>query len=118
MAKGVFGLIVARPVPWTAKTYVLKTPPPWMGNRNALSPPQLKACIALSRAATAAYGKRGKLPYKGFSMPIVAVEVAKTVTKGAGVHGGLTREERARRAHETAGASIASLEAILAGRGA
>lgn len=116
MPVGPFGLLVAKGPPWSRKPWILKTPPPWYRNRNALSGPQLKACIALGRAATAAYGTMGKAPYKGVSMPAVAVEVAKTVPKGAKVHGGLSRRERAERAHAAAGASIASLEAILAGK--
>lgn len=112
-----FGLIVSRTPPWARRKYVLKRPAPWTGKRENLSGPQLKACLALARAATASYGKRGKVPYKGVNMPVVAVEVAKAVPKGASVHGGLSRADRARRAHEAASASIASLESILAAKG-
>ena len=110
-------MLVCKPPPWTAKPYYLRKPPAWYGNRNALSGPQLKACIALAEAATAAYGTKGKTPYKGFNMPAVAVKVAMTVPKGPGAHGGLKPEERARRAHEAASASIASLKSVLARKG-
>jgi len=117
MAVGPFGLIVASAPPWSRKRWILKTPPPWFRNRNALSGPQLKACLALATAANAAYGTKGKTPYKGVSMPAVAVKVATTVPKGAKAHGGLSRDERATRAHETAAASIAGLRSILAAKG-
>ena len=118
MPAGPFGLLVAKGVPWSRKPWILKTPPPWYKNRDALSGPQLKADIALARAATAAYGTRGKTHYKGVSMPAVAVKVAMTVPKGVSVHGGLSRDQRASRAHAAAGASIASLESLLAQKGA
>lgn len=118
MAVGPFGLIVAKGPPWSRKPWILKTPPPWFRNRNALSAPQIKACLALSEAATAAFGTRGKIMYKGVSMPAVAVKVAGVVPKGPGVHGGLSREERGRRQHEAASASIASLRALLTAKGA
>jgi hypothetical protein len=118
MPVGPFGLIVAKGPAWSRKPWILKTPPPWYRNRNALSSPQIKACLALAEAATAAYGTKGKTQYKGVSMPSVAVKVATTVAKGAGVHGGLTREERGRRAHEAAAASIASLRSLLTAKGA
>lgn len=117
MAVGPFGLIVAKGPAWSRKPWILKTPPPWYRNRNALSGPQIKACLALARAATAAYGTRGKTPYKGVSMPAVAVKVAMAVPKGPGVHGGLSPSARATRAHNAAAASIASLESILAAKG-
>ena len=116
-ARGMFGLIVAKAPPWSRKDYILKSPPAWAGNRAALSGPQLKACIALARAATGAYGTRGKTPYKGVSMPSIAVKVATTVPKGAGAHGGLSPAQRGERAHAAAGASIASLENLLSTRG-
>jgi len=118
MAIGPFGLLVAKGAPWSRKPWILKSPPPWYRNRGALSGPQLKANIALARAATAAYGTRGKTPYKGVTMPSVAVKVATTVPKGPGVHGGLTRDQRASRAHAAAAASIAGLETLLAQKGA
>ena len=123
MAKtGIPGIIIAHVPPWTlgkkaARGYIYKRGPPWMNNRAALSVPQLKACIALAEAAHAAYGTKGKLPYKGVMMPAVAVKVAETVPKGAKVHGGLTREERARLRHEAASASIATLKSLLAQKG-
>jgi len=115
---GPFGLIVAKGVPWSRKPWILKSPPPWYRNRNALSGPQLKACLALATAANAAYGTRGKTPYKGVNMPGVAVKVAATVPKGVKAHGGLSREERATRAHEASASSIAGLRSILAAKGA
>jgi hypothetical protein len=119
MPVGAYGLLVAKAVPWSRKQpVILKSPPPWYKNRNALSAPQLKACLALARAATGAYGTRGKIPYKGVSMPAVAVKVAGAVPKGASVHGGLSRSDRASRAHSAAGASIAGLESLLTQKGA
>jgi hypothetical protein len=73
----------------------------------------LKAAIALAKAATGAYGTRGKMRYKGVSMPAVAVKVAMAVPKGARAHGGKTIAERAAERHATAAASIAALEALL-----
>lgn len=113
MPAGPFGLLVCKAPPWARKNFYLRTPPPWYRNRAGLSAPQLSACLALARAANAAYGKRGKVMYKGVNMPIVAVEVAKAVPKGAKVHGGLTRAERAERRHSMASASIAGLEGLL-----
>lgn len=118
MPVGPFGLLVAKGVPWSRKAWILKAPPAWYRNRNALSAPQLKACIALGDAATAAYGTRGKTPYKGVSMPAVAVKVATTVPKGSKVHGGLSKSERAERAHAAAGTSLAGLKSLLATKGA
>jgi len=109
----VFGLIVAKAPPWSRKKIILKSPPPWVGNRNALSPAQVKACVALGEAAYAAYGTTGKIPYKGVSMPAVAVKVATAVPKGEGVHGGRTKEERRRLAHEGARASLDALKALV-----
>lgn len=114
MPMGPDGLLICNSPPWSRRKKHMRSPPPWYKNRNALSAPQLKACLELARAATAAFGKRGKAKYKGVNMPIVAVEVAKTVKKGSKIHGGLSRAERATRAHGVAPASIASLEAILA----
>jgi len=112
---GQHGLLVCRPVPWTAKPFYWRKPPPWFGNRNALNKAQLGACIALGEAATAAYGTKGKTPYKGFNMPSVAVKVAMACAGKS--YGGLSREERARRAHEAAAASLTSLRTILAHKG-
>lgn len=113
MARGMMGLIVAKSPPWSGKPYVLKTPPPWAGNRNALSNAQKKACIALGDAAFTAYGTKGKIPYKGFNMPAVAVKVATAVPKGEGVHGGKSRETRRTEAHEASRASLDALRASI-----
>lgn len=118
MPVGPFGLLVAKGPAWSRKPWILKTPPPWYRNRGALSAPQIKACLALAEAATAAFGTRGKISYKGVSMPAVAVKVATTVAKGATVHGGLSKDERARRQHEAASTSIAGLRSLLAAKGA
>lgn len=116
------GVIIASVPPWTlgrkaARGFIFKKAPPWMGNRAALSVPQLKANLALANVATEAYGTRGKEMYKGVAMPKVAVAVAKGVPKGPGVHGGVSPEERSRAAHEAAGASIASLRSLIAAKG-
>jgi len=117
MPVGPFGLLVAKGVPWSRKAWILKSPPAWYRNRAALSGPQLKACLALAGAATAAYGTKGKTPYKGVSMPSIAVKVAVGVPKGEKAHGGLSRAERSTRAHEAAATSIAGLRTLLAARG-
>jgi len=78
-----------------------------------LSVPQKKECIALGEAAYAPYGTRGKTPYKGVSMPAVAVKVAITVLKGEGVHGGKTKEKRRSDAHAAARASLDALKASI-----
>lgn len=114
MAVGPFGLIVARGPPWSRKAWILKTPPPWFRNREALSAAQLKACIALANAATGSYGTTGKRMYKGVNMPAIAVEVATKVSKGVGAHGGISPEQRRAQRHAAASASIQGLQSILA----
>lgn len=111
------GLLVAKGAPWSRKRWIMKSPPPWYRNRGALSAAQLKADLALATAATAAYGTKGKTPYKGVSMPAVAVKVAIAVPKGEKVHGGLSRAERSTRAHEASSTSIAGLRTLLAAKG-
>jgi hypothetical protein len=118
MPVGPFGLVVAKAPPWSRKQYILKNPPPWYRNRAALSGPQIKACLALGTAAISARGSTGKAPYKGVSMPIVAVKVAGAVPKGAGVHGGRTAADRRALASSSADASMASLRSLLALKGA
>lgn len=108
------GVIVSKTVPWTAKGWIFKRAAPWMGNRDALSVYQLKQCIKLAEAATAEYGTRGKLSYKGFSMPAVAVKIAPKIS---GSVGGMTAADRAAARHGRTGASIAGLRAILARKG-
>lgn len=108
------GVIVSKTVAWTSKGWVFKRAAPWMGNREKLSPFQLKQDIRLAEAATAEYGTRGKLPYKGFSMPAVAVKIAPKIS---GSVGGMTRADRARMRHEATPTSIAGLRAILARKG-
>jgi hypothetical protein len=118
MPVGPFGLVVAKAPAWSRKQYILKTPPPWYRNRAALSGPQIKACIALGDAAIAARGTTGKIPYKGVSMPAVAVKVATAVPKGPGVHGGMTPADRKRTRQAAADASMASLRTLLTAKGA
>jgi len=118
MTKGPFNLVVAKSPPWTRKEtvggYILRYPPKWAwGRAENLSAPQLSACLALTRAASSAYGRRGKERYKGVDMPVIAVEVARAVPKGVKVHGGLTREERATRAHENVTLTVVRLESLL-----
>ncbi|MEM0065026.1 MAG: hypothetical protein QW253_00060 [Metallosphaera sp.] len=106
-------------VPWSRKPLTLRPGPPWIGDPEKLSVPQLRAALELSRAAyEKAYGKTGKERYKGVLMPRPAVIIAETVKKGPGVHGGITPEERRRRAHARARATIAYLEALLRAKGA
>lgn len=113
MARGIFGLIVAHAPPWSRKDIILKRPPSWAGNPANLSNPQKKACVALGEAAMAAYGTKGKTPYKGVSMPSVAVKVAVAVPKGEGVHGGKSKETRRTERHDAARASLDSLRASI-----
>jgi len=101
---------------WSRKLFGFKRGAPWTGDSSKLSVPQLKACLALATAANGAYGTMGKIRYKGKNMPAVAVEVAKAVSTGPGVHGGLKPSERRRLRHEAAGASIAALRALIAAR--
>ena len=108
------GVTVSKTVPWTAKGWIFKRAAPWMGNRRALSVYQLKQCIRLAEAATEQYGTKGKLPYKGFNMPAVAVKIA---SKISGSVGGMTRADRSRARHEATSASISSLKALLAEKG-
>lgn len=108
-----FGLIVAKAPPWSRKKMCLKTPPPWCGNRNALSNPQKKACAALGDAAFAAFGTTGKTQYKGVNMPSVAVKVATTVPKGEKAHGGKSKDERRNDRHAAARASLDGLKASI-----
>jgi len=108
-----FGLIVAHAPPWSRHKLILKTPPPWAGNRDALSVPQLKACAALADAAYGAFGTKGKMQYKGVNMPAVAVKVAIAVPKGEKAHGGKSEDERRNERHAAASASIASLKTLI-----
>lgn len=108
------GVIVSKTVAWTPKGWIFKKAAPWMGKRGLLSQFQLKQTIKLAEAATALYGTRGKLQYKGFNMPAVAVKVAPTIR---GSVGGMTRADRARARHEATPASISSLKAILTAKG-
>ena len=108
-----FGLIVAKAPPWSRKKMILKSPPPWVGNRNALSNPQKKACAALGDAAFAAFGTTGKTQYKGVNMPSVAVKVATSVPKGEKAHGGKSRDERRNERHAAARASLDGLKASI-----
>ena len=106
-------------VTWSRKPLHLRRGPAWMNNPAALSVPQLRACLALARAAhDRAYGRKGKRYYKGMMMPAPAVIVAETVPKGVGVHGGKSPDARRRERHRAAAASIAALEALLAAKGA
>jgi len=109
-----FGLIVAKAPPWSRRKMILKTPPPWCGNRNALSGPQAKACSALGEAAYGAFGTKGKTSYKGVNMPSVAVKVATVVPKGPGAHGGKLPDTRRTEKHTAARASLDGLKALMA----
>jgi hypothetical protein len=104
---------------WTRKQLIIRNPPPWVLGVENLSGPQLKACWALAKAAhDYAYGKRGKVKYKGLNLPISAAIVAEAVPKGAKVHGGRTRAERAEERHLMAEVMLSYLEALAAQKGA
>jgi len=103
---------------WTRKPLIIRNPPPWVLGVENLSDAQLKACYALAKAAhDYAYGKRGKVKYKGLNLPIGAVIVAEAVPKGAKVHGGRTRAERAEERHLMADVMISYLESLIRARG-
>ena len=103
---------------WTEKPLILRRGPAWMGRVENLSGPQLKAAYALAKAAYEfAYGKKGKVRYKGKNLPIGAFIVAQAVPKGAGVHGGKTRAERAEERHAAAAATLAYLESLIREKG-
>jgi len=112
------GMQVYISVPWAKKPITFRNPPPWAGKVENLSLPQLMAAYALARAAhDFAYGQKGKVPVKGVSMPIGAFIVQQAVPKGAKVHGGLTREERAEMRHVSAAATLAYLESLIRAKG-
>ena len=108
------GVIVSKTVPWTAKGWIFKKAAPWMGNRGLLSAFQLKQNIKLAEAATAQFGTRGKLSYKGFNMPAVAVKIVPLIS---GSVGGMSRADRAKARHERTPASITSLKTLLTAKG-
>lgn len=113
------GVILSFTVPWALgakglRGYVFKRAAPWTGNAAALSVFQLKQCLKLAEAATALYGQRGKLPYKGVNMPAVAVRV---VTSLRGSTGGMTRAQRAAAHHGVAATRIAVLRALIEAKG-
>jgi len=112
------GLQIYFSVPWARKPITFRRGPPWMDKVENLSLPQLSAAYALARAAYEfAFRKRGKIRYKGLNLPIGAVMVAQSVPKGAKVHGGKTREERAEERHAAAAATIAYLESLIRTKG-
>jgi len=112
------GMQVYFSVPWARKPITLRPGPPWMGKVENLSGPQLLAAYALAKAAYEfAYGKKGKIRYKGVNLPIGAALVAMSVPKGAKVHGGKTREERAAERHAAAAATLAYLESLIRTKG-
>jgi len=113
-----FGLIVGFGPPWSRRKIILKKPSPWTGNREALRPAQIKACIALGEAAKAARGTRGLTLYKGISMPGVAVKVAMAVSKGEGAYGGKRMADRRTEQHAKADTSLDGLRSLLAKKGA
>jgi hypothetical protein len=118
---GLAGLQVYLPggvAQWTKKPLIFRNPPPWVMGVDLLSDGQLKAAYALARAAFEfAFGKRGKVRYKGMNLPIGAATVAYAVPKGAKVHGGMTKAERAEIRHKMAEVTIAYLESLLKTRG-
>jgi hypothetical protein len=113
------GLQVYLSVPWAKKPVTFRNPPPWAPSKvENLSGPQLLAAYSLAKSAYEyAYGKTGKIKYKGVMMPIGAVTVAQSVVKGAGVHGGKTIKERAELRHAAAAASLAYLESLIRTKG-
>jgi hypothetical protein len=115
---GIPGVHVSFVVPWALgkkaqRGYIFKTGAPWTKNVSALSLFQLRQCLKLAEAATAQYGTRGKLPYKGVSMPAVAVKIAPKIT---GSVGGMSRADRAKARHEATSARIDALRALIAAK--
>jgi len=112
------GMQVYLSVPWAKKPVTFRNPPAWAMNVENLSVHQLQAAYALAKAAYEfAWGQKGKVKYKGRSMPISAVIVAQAVPHGAGVHGGRTPAERRELRHAMAEASIAYLESLIRAKG-
>lgn len=109
------GLQVYLSVPWAKKPVTFRNPPPWaLGKVENLSGPQLKAAYALAKAAYEfAYKQKGKVR----GLPIGAFLVQQAVPKGAKVHGGKTREERAELRHAAAAATLAYLESLIRTKG-
>jgi hypothetical protein len=103
---------------WTRKPLIFRNPPPWVLGVENLSGPQLLAAYSLAKAAyDYAYGQTGKIKYKGLNLPIGAAIVAQAVKKGAGVHGGKTRKERAELRHKMAEVTIAYLKSLIEAKG-
>jgi hypothetical protein len=113
------GLQVYLSVPWAKKPLTFRNPPPWAPAKvESLSGPQLLAAYSLAKAAyDFAWEQKGKIRYKGRNIPIGAVIVAQAVSKGAGVHGGKTIEERAKLRHAAAATTIAYLESLIRTKG-
>jgi hypothetical protein len=113
------GLQVYLSVPWAKKPVTFRNPPAWAPAKvEELSGPQLMAAYSLARAAYEfAWGQKGKIRYKGRNIPIGAFIVAQAVSKGAGVHGGKTREERAALRHKAAETTLAYLESLIRTKG-
>jgi hypothetical protein len=112
------GLQVYLSVPWAKKPITFRNPPPWALKVENLSGPQLLAAYSLARAAyDYAYGETGKMKYKGVMMPIGAVKVAMSVSKGAGIHGGRTPEKHRELRHTAAAATLAYLESLIKAKG-
>jgi hypothetical protein len=115
------GLQVYFSVPWSRKPLTLRSGPPWqLTGLKGLSLPQLKAVEALiDIMVNTVYGKvKGKLPYRGISMPASAVTLASTLAAkkltGPKVHGGMTPAERAAKRHEAALATLAYVKSLIA----
>lgn len=75
---------------------------------------------ALARAAIAAFGTYGKVPYHGVNMPAVAVKVAQTIARPAGVitteAGRIqARRQRSAIAHQASMRSWQGVEAAVGG---
>jgi len=112
------GLQVYISVPWAKKRITFRNPPDWAEKVENLSLPQLMAAYSLAKAAYEfAWDKKGKIKYKGRNIPIGAFIVAQAVSKGAGVHGGKTLEERRAERHAAAEATIAYLESLIRTKG-
>jgi len=112
------GLQIYLSVPWAKKPVTFRNPPPWTLKVENLSGPQLLAAYSLARAAyDYAYGETGKMKYKGVMMPIGAVKVAMSVSKGAGIHGGRTPEKRRELRHTAAAATLTYLESLIKAKG-
>jgi hypothetical protein len=108
--KSIFSPVVVRRAPhWSDRGIVIASGPFYTATSG--SGPQIRARIALARAASAAYGQRGFVN----GIPVVAARVA-AATAGQN-HGGASPDQRREAAHQMAAGNIARMERASGMRG-